>query len=223
MKRVFAIFVFAALLGGGLASAQETTGSVIGTITSEDGATMPGVTVTISDPDTGFERTTVTNTAGEYRFVALQPATYGLQATLDGFQTYQRNITVDLGRTVKNDFTMTLGAVTDVIEVTGEAPLVDVTSTVTGMTVNQEELSGRLPVGRESTQIALLAPSTAAGDRRFDSDYTPGQQLVAVGGSSPAENSYQVNGLNVTNFRNMLGSTYVPFEFVEEVQVKTGG
>jgi outer membrane receptor protein involved in Fe transport len=223
MKRVFAIFVFAALLGGGFAGAQETTGSVFGTITSEDGATMPGVTVTISDPDTGFERTTVTNTAGEFRFVALQPATYGLQATLDGFQTYQRNIAVDLGRTVKNDFTMTLGAITDVIEVTGEAPLVDVTSTVTGMTVNQEELSGRLPVGRESTQIALLAPSTSEGDRRFDSDYTPGQQLVAISGSSPAENAYQVNGLNITNFRNMLGSSFVPFEFVEEVQVKSGG
>jgi len=87
MKRLLAIFVFAALLGGGLAWAQETTGSVIGTITSEDAATMPGVTVTITDADTGFERTTVTNTAGEYRFVALQPATYGLQATLDGFQT----------------------------------------------------------------------------------------------------------------------------------------
>jgi hypothetical protein len=60
MKKVLAIFVFAALLGGGLAWAQETTGSVIGTITSEDGATMPGVTVTISDADTGFERTTAT-------------------------------------------------------------------------------------------------------------------------------------------------------------------
>jgi len=54
---------------------------------------------------------------------------YGLQATLDGFQTYKRDLNVELGRTVKNDFVMTLGAITDVIEVTGEAPLVDVTST----------------------------------------------------------------------------------------------
>ena len=126
MKKLLAISVFAALLGGGLAWAQETTGAVIGTITSEDGATMPGVTVTIADPDTGFERTTVTNTAGEFRFVALPPATYALQATLDGFQTYKRDLAVSLGRTVKNDFTMSLGAVTDVIEVTGEAPMVDV-------------------------------------------------------------------------------------------------
>jgi outer membrane receptor protein involved in Fe transport len=230
MKRVFAIFVFAALLGGGFAWAQETTGSVIGVITSEDGATMPGVTVTIADPDTGFERTTVTSTAGEFRFVALPPATYALQAALDGFQTYKRNIAVSLGRTVKNDFTMSLGAVTDVIEVTGEAPMVDVTSTVAGLTVSTDEINNRVPIGREATQIAMLAPASVASDSAFTGNsaqatkmYTPGQQVVSISGNSVAENSYQVNGLNLTNFRNGLGSSFVPFEFMEEVQVKTGG
>ena len=226
LRRIGRTVVLAALglaLTAGAAMAQETTGAIMGTITSQDGATMPGVTVTISDAATGFERTTVTNGAGEYRFVALQPARYTLQAALTGFQTYLREIDIDLGRTVTNDFVMDLGAITDVIEVTGEAALVDVTSTVTGMTVNQEEFSARVPIGREATQIALLAPSTTGGDRRFDSDYTPGQELVSMSGSSPAENAYQVNGLNITNFRTMLGSTFVPFEFVEEVQVKTGG
>ncbi len=181
MKKVLAIFVFAALLGGGLAWAQETTGSVIGTITSEDGATMPGVTVTISDADTGFERTTVTNTAGEFRFVALQPATYGLQATLDGFQTYKRDIAVSLGRTVKNDFTMTLGAFTDVIEVTGEAPMVDVTSTVTGLTVSTDEMNNRLPIGREATQIAMLAPASVSSDSAFTGNSSAGDQGLHPG------------------------------------------
>jgi hypothetical protein len=191
---------------------------------------MPGVTVTISDADTGFERTTVTNTAGEFRFVALQPATYGLQATLDGFQTYKRDIAVSLGRTVKNDFTMTLGAVTDVIEVTGEAPMVDVTSTVAGLTVSTDEMNNRLPIGREASQIAMLAPASVSSDSAFTGSsaastrvYTPGQQVVSISGNSVAENSYQVNGLNLTNFRNGLGSSFVPFEFMEEVQVKTGG
>jgi outer membrane receptor protein involved in Fe transport len=225
MKKVFAILVFAALLGGGLAWAQETTGAIIGAITSEDGATMPGVTVTITDPATGFERTTVTSTSGEFRFSALQPAKYGLQATLDGFQTYKRDINVELGRTVKNDFVMTLGAITDVIEVTGEAPLVDVTSTVTGLTVGAAELDSQIPLVHDTQRIALLAPSTTMGDTAFNgaNDGTYDQQLVSVGGSSVGENSYQINGLNITNFRNGVGSTWVPFEFVDEVQVKTGG
>ena len=172
----------------------------------------------------------MTNTAGEFRFVALQPATYGLQATLDGFQTYKRDIAVSLGRTVKNDFTMTLGAVTDVIEVTGEAPMVDVTSTVAGLTVSTDEINNRLPIGREASQIAMLAPASVSSDSAFTGNssaatkiYTPGQQVVSISGNSVAENSYQVNGLNLTNFRNGLGSSFVPFEFMEEVQVKTGG
>jgi outer membrane receptor protein involved in Fe transport len=229
MRKLFVVCVLGALLGGGLATAQETTGAILGTVTSQDGATLPGATVTINDPETGLQRTTVTNTAGEFKFVALPPANYEVTATLDGFQTYKRELRVDLGRTVKNDFQMALGAVTDVIEVTGEAPLIDVTSTVTGLTVSTEELNARLPVVREATQVALLAPSTAAGDTAFssagnlDRGYTPGQNLVSVGGSSVAENAYQVNGLNITNFRNGVGGSMVPFEFMEELQVKTGG
>ena len=138
------------LLGTGAAVAQETTGAVIGAATSQDGATLPGVTVTLSNDETGFERTTVTNTSGEYKFVALPPGKYALQATLDGFQTYRRNIDVDIGRTIKNDFVMGLGAVTDVIEVTGEAPLVDVTSTVTGAGSSVKRKRAGLPGGTSS-------------------------------------------------------------------------
>jgi outer membrane receptor protein involved in Fe transport len=230
MRKPLTIIVFLALLGSGVAYAQETTGSIIGMVASQDGVTLPGVTVTINDPETGFERTTVTNTAGEYKFVALPPARYDLQATLTGFQTYKRTVDVALGRTVKNDFVMSIGAVTDVIEVTGEAPLVDVTSTVTGVTFSTDELNNRVPIAREATQVALLAPATLAGDSAFAGSsaastrlYTPGQSVVSIGGNSVAENSYQVNGLNLTNFRNGIGSNFVPFEFMEEVQVKTGG
>jgi hypothetical protein len=225
LGRAAVLAVLGAVLATGAAMAQETTGTIIGIITSEDGATMPGVTVTVSDPATGFERTVVTDAAGEYRFVALPPARYSLQAALTGFQTYLRDIDVGLGRTVKNDFVMAIGAVTDVIEVTGEAALVDVTSTVTGLTVAAAELDGRIPLVHDTQRIALLAPSTVMGDTAFNGadDGTYDQKLVSVGGASVGENSYQINGLNITNFRNGVGSSWVPFEFVEEVQVKTGG
>jgi len=228
LSRIGRTVVLAALgivLPAGAAMAQETTGAIIGTVTSQDGATMPGVTVTISDAATGLERTVVTDADGGYRFAALPPARYVLQAALTGFQTYQRAIDVDLGRTVTNDFVMALGAVTDVIEVTGEAALVDVTSTVTGLTVGAAQLDGQIPLVHDTQRIALLAPSTVMGDTAFNgaNDGTYDQQLVSVGGSSVGENSYQVNGLNITNFRNGVGSSWVPFEFVEEVQVKTGG
>jgi len=223
MKRVSTWpIVVVVVLAAGAAVAQETTGTIVGTINSEDGQPLPGVTLQLVDQEKGLERTSVSAADGRYKLMALPPARYELTATITGFQTVQRAVRVELGRTVTNNIEMRIGAVTETIEVTGEAPPVDVTSTVTGMTVNADEFMASLPVARESTQIALMAPSTVDSDRRYDGT-TPGQQLVAVGGASPAENGYQVNGLEVTNFRDMLGSTFVPMEFVEEVQVKTGG
>ena len=191
MRKIIALFAVGVLLSVGTAYAQETTGSIIGIITSQDGATLPGVTVTISDEETGFQRHTVANAAGEFKFVALKPGRYGLVAVLDGFQTYQRNVDIGLGRTIKNDFVMTIGAVTDVIEVTGEAPLVDVTSTVSGITVNASKLANTTPLARDATQIALLAPGTLGGDSAFNNasfGTTPGQNLNSMGGASVAEN-----------------------------------
>jgi hypothetical protein len=159
---------------------------------------------------------------GFYRIAALPPAGYEVTASLAGFRTVRRVVKVDLGRTATSRMTMELGEFTGTIEVTGELPQVDLSSSVIGMTVDTDELNEQIPVEREVTQIALLAPGTTQGDPQFDQS-TPGQWLASFGGASVAENLYVVNGLNITNFRTMLGSSFVPLEFVEEVQVKTGG
>jgi len=219
------------LLWSPITFAQETTGSIVGTVTSEDGVPLPGVTVTIEDPERGFVRTTACSPRGTYNLAALRPARYNMTASLSGFQTVKRPVRVELGRTVTNDIHMKVGAVTDTIEVTGEAPLVDVTSSVVGMTFNTDHLTGQIPLTRDVTQISMLAPATMPADSKFGNHayaagfryFTPGQSLVAVGGSSIAENTYLVNGLNITSFREMMGSSFVPMEFVNEVQVKTGG
>jgi outer membrane receptor protein involved in Fe transport len=212
----------------GAALAQETTGTIVGTVTSQDGAPLPGATLQLVDGEKGFERSAISAADGRYKLVALQPARYELTASMSGFQSVKRPIRVELGRTVTNDIRMSIGAVTEAIEVTGEAPLVDVTSTVSGMSVNTDELLASLPVQREVTQIALLSPGTYAADSDWQVPgltgmYTPGQGFISFSGSSFGENSYQVNGLNITNFRNMMGSSFVPMEFVEEAQIKTGG
>jgi outer membrane receptor protein involved in Fe transport len=219
------VLVLACTLATGVAMAQETTGAIKGYVTSADGASLPGVAVAIVATETGLKRATVTDAQGMFHFPHLPPERYDLSATLDGFQTYHRNADVGLGRTVSASFEMQLGAITDVIEVTAEAPLVDVTSTVTGINVSAAEIDGMVPVVHDTQRLALLAPATTAGDTAFNGsgDGTYDQRLVSIGGSSVAENSYQVNGLNVTNFRTGVGSSWIPFEFVDEVQVKTGG
>jgi outer membrane receptor protein involved in Fe transport len=232
MRPTIALVGLAALCCGAVGVAQETTGDIVGTVSSPDGQPMPGVTVTISDPARGFERIVVSNREGRFRLTALPPARYVLTADLDGFKTLQRELDVDLGRTTSGDITMELGAFSDTIEVTGERPRVDPASTVAGITVNTDELNARLPIAREATELALLAPGTVSGSSDFNPGintqgdstlYTPGQRLISMMGASVAENTYAVNGLNITNFRNGLGSSRVPLEFIEEVQVKTGG
>ncbi|MEN8162604.1 MAG: TonB-dependent receptor [Acidobacteriota bacterium] len=221
MRKAIFVFMFAALIAGA-AYAQETTGQIRGTIVDPDGAALPGVTITVENDMTGMDRTSITDGSGAFRFAALQPGDYTMTATLDGFQTHKSAMRVVLGGTHFVELDMALGAITDVIEVTGEAPLVDVTSTVSGITVGADELNARMPVQREASYVAMLAPATVQGDTAFNGE-TPGQNVISMSGASVAENSYQVNGLNVTNFRNGLGSSLVPMEFVEEIQVKTGG
>ncbi len=221
MRKAIFVFMIVALVAGA-AYAQETTGEIRGVVLDPDGAALPGVTITIENAANGISRTSISDARGAYRFPALPPGTYAVTATLDGFQTFKSSTTVALGASSFTEITMALGAVTDVIEVTGEAPLVDVSSTVAGLTVSTDDLNAKMPVQREANYVALLAPATVTGDTAFNGS-TPGQNLISISGASVAENSYQVNGLNITNFRNGLGSTMVPMEFVQEIQVKTGG
>jgi hypothetical protein len=214
--------VFVALLAAA-AQAQETTGAVFGAVRSADGVALPGATVTIENPATGLRIPATADDRGEFRFLALPPASYVLEVSLDGFRTHRQNLFLALGQTLKCAVELELGSYSEAIEVTAErSPVVDVTSTVTGLTVGVGELNDRVPVQREVTQVALLAAGTLPGDTAFDGR-TPGQRLASISGASVAENLYVVNGLNITNFREMLGSSRVPFAFLDEVQVKTGG
>ena len=212
----------ALLCASRFAIAQETTGAIAGRTRSQDGARLPGVTVSVINPANGFRLAAQADASGEFRFLAVPPATYNLEATLDGFRPYRESVDVALGQSVTLDIVMEIGAFEDAIDVTASRPPIDVTSTVIGLTTDVAKLNDRIPVKREVTQIALLAAGTQPGDVRFDGR-TPGQNLASVYGASVAENLYVVNGLDVTNFREMLGSTRVPFAFLAEVQIKTGG
>jgi hypothetical protein len=94
----------------------------------------------------------------------------------------------------------------------------------TGLNISLEELS-MMPVARNIEAVALLAPGTLPGDESFGGSggAAPDRTLVSFGGASVAENVFYIDGLNVTNFRNGLGGSSVPFEFYDQFQIKTGG
>src|SRR5690606_27792401 len=88
--------------------------------------------------------------------------------------------------------------------------------TGTGINVDVAELVKTVPLSRDLTSVALLAPGTSRGDTAFGN-------LASIGGASVAENAYYVNGLNITNFDNYLGAANVPFDFYRTIEVKSGG
>src|SRR3989304_2397948 len=133
--RVIGLFVLVVVLCGSL-WAQMTTGTISGTVKDSTGAVLPGTTVEIQNVDTGISRTVTTDSRGYYSAPNLSVGQYAVTVTLSGFQTgVRRGITLNVGQNAVIGFTLAVGAVTESVEVTGEAPLVETTTaTVAGLT-----------------------------------------------------------------------------------------
>ena len=124
-----------ALLWVTLAAAQVSTGTITGTVSDATGAVVPGAAVTVRNVETGITRALTTNERGRFSAPQLPPGSYEISASTSGFQTEVRSgITLTIGREAMVDFSLTVGSVTERVEVTGEAPLIETTtSTVSGM------------------------------------------------------------------------------------------
>ena len=198
------------------AMASNTTGYITGNSVSQNGAELSSVTIKIVNTETGLKRTVTSDTEGAFRFPLLPPGIYDITAEKNGFQlTEQKGVPVGMGGKVSIDLTLAEDNV-ERIEITGSAiAMVDITSSSTGILVDSLTLT-KVPVARDFTGVALLAPGTTKGDSSFGNN-------PSIGGASVAENAYYVNGLNITNFRTGVGSSQPPFEMYDSFEVKTGG
>jgi len=156
-------------LGGGAAAAQEA--SIVGAATDETKAALPGVTITATALDTGRVFNAVTDERGEYRLRGLPPARYKLQAELAGFSTVvvpEVELLVGQNRTVP--FAMQVASLEETVTVTGESPLVDITSTQVGGNVDRRQME-ELPLqGRNWMELAMQVRGVTANAV----DNTPG-------------------------------------------------
>lgn len=210
------------LLTPSVAIAQDfTTGSLTGSVNNTSGEAIAGATVTVSQNGRSQSRTVVTDEQGRFRATQIPVGSYTVAVSAPGYETYtDSSVAVTLGGAA--DFQFTIGSVgdasslDDVIVVGTRSAPVDFDRTTTGITVDVQETFDRIPTQRNLAAIQLLAPSTTMGDAAFGNE-------VSISGSSIAENVYYVNGFNITNFRNFVGGNTVPFEFYQQVDVKTGG
>jgi len=220
-KRLLLSAVSALLIALGsisVAFAQGSTGLVDGKIVDASGSGVAGVSVTLSDPRTGLSRSTTSNSSGGFK-MQLPPGVYELNSSKSGYSSVTiEQVAVNLG--VSTDLTIPVqdASIEEITTYGSATSLMPATTGETGLNISLEELS-QVPVARNIEAVALLAPGTVAGDGAFGDDKT----LVSFGGASVAENVYYIDGLNVTNFRNGLGGSSVPFEFYDQFQIKTGG
>ena len=207
-----------------LALAQDTTGTLTGRVIDTQQLPVPGVTVSVAGPQ-GTQDTT-TDTEGRFRVPFLTPGPYTVRATLDGFTPIeQTNVTIRLGQAVDLPLTMAVAGVTQTVEVRASAPLVDTSSTTTGANLTAE-LFQSVPVGRRLSDTLYLAPGVSSSGGA-------GEANPSMAGGSGLDNQYVIDGVNITNAGyGSLGSYSIvfgslgngtPFDFIQEVEVKTGG
>jgi hypothetical protein len=225
VKKLYVVLVaIIALAAAARAEAQDTTGVIAGRIVDTQGLPVPGVNVRATGSQ--GEKTSVSDDDGRYTIPFLTPGAYSVRAELTGFKPIVRGqVQVRVGVTVELPLTLEVGAITDEIVVTAAPPTVDTTTTTIGAHFDAATLS-RLPVGRRFSDTLYLAPGVSSGG-------SVGTANPSIGGSSGLENQYVIDGVNVTNGGyGALGSYSIvfgslgngtPYDFIQEVQVKTGG
>ncbi len=189
----------------------QTTGRLFGQLTDAQGASLPGVTVSVSSPSMQGTQTQVTDGEGNYRFPSLPPGHYTVKAELASFKTIEQPVDIGLDRTVTLNLKMLLAGVTESVTVQATSPTVDTTSTTTGVSVTPE-MFNKLPVRRDFYALTTMAPGV-----------TSDMVGPIVYGSSSAENQYIIDGLNTTGVELGDKGKTLNNDFIQEVEVKTGG
>lgn len=179
------------------------------------GTAQAGSEVRIESAATGVARTATVQRSGLFRTPNVPPGSYKVTFTDSSGKQVTRDVVVSIGGGTSVDANI------ETVVVTGESVRpVDMTKTESVTTLTADTIDV-LPVARDVQQVALLAPGVVEGDGGFLSQ--SGRPLISFGGASPGENTYYINGMNITDFRNFLGGSTVPYEFYDQFEVRTGG
>ena len=220
------------------AFAQETTGGLQGTVKDPSGAVVPHALVVVRGTTLVGDKQAETDDSGYYRFANLPPGTYSISVTAKGFKTTKRDgLLLEVGHLPSVDISLEVGVATTVVEVTTAAPQIDVTTART-MTNVTEDVIKLIPHGESFQSVIQFAPSARNEPLMGGNSYnnfagtggcsptgcSNGQAAgYQVGGASDSENGYLVEGQDTANNIGGYSHTNVPFDFIEEVQVKSSG
>jgi len=202
---------------GAVMAQSNASGVVFGRVAQPEGAT-----VRLTNVDTGTGRDINVDADGRYRATSLPVGVYKVTVLRGGQVVETRdNVQVNIGGGVDVSFGNAVASSTEAqnlegVQVTGNAlPAIDVSSVDSRTVLTSQQLQ-KIPIARDVTAAALLAPGVVAGDARYGN-------VASFGGSSASENQYYINGYSVTNALTGLGFVSLPFDAIDQQQIFTGG
>ncbi len=215
MKQIVWLFAMAFSLAAQISS----SGQIVGSVQDSSGAAIPGVVLTLTNANTGSSQTMTSAADGGFVFTTLPPGTYNLSASMKGFDTaVYSGIVVNAARTTNQLVTLKVGTISQSVEVTGAAPVLQTTSTTISNTVEQKQLENLPLSGRDTLPFALLSAGAQQGVTSRDSTFE---------GMPGASIDITLNGIanNAQRFKSG-GTSFYAFvtprlETVQEVTVST--
>ncbi|HXM33875.1 MAG TPA: TonB-dependent receptor, partial [Pyrinomonadaceae bacterium] len=222
MKNVLRLFLVLsfALLSTAAFAQTSTTGSIEGRVVDSNGAAVPGVGVGVKSPNLISPQSTTTDDQGSYRVLNLPPGKYTVTIeSAKGFAKFEQSVDVNLSKTSTLDVQLqaaNIGASVTVTESAGAG--IDTSGVTTGSNVSTDQFSN-FPTQRTVQSLYSIAPTVARSGLR---DASGRDRDPSVAGSSGPENNYILDGVNTTDPAFGGSGANLPFEFVQEVEIKTG-
>jgi len=200
------------------------TGAITGTVSDASGAAITGASVEVVNTDTGVADETVTNDSGVYRFSSLIPGTYTVKVKQANFAPSERpNLVVNVGTIVRVDVSLKVGTVTDAVQVTSEAPILQIDSAEVSQSIQARQINDLPTFGRNVTRLTLLAPGVSMPGGQLDlHPENAGEDFnVNINGASPNNNSHLLDGVENTEVIQGYSMLVTSQDSVQEVKFTT--
>jgi len=225
LRRLATAVAFVCLLVS-TASAQVTTGDIVGRVTDDSGAVLPGATVTVDNLGTHEVRTTVSSATGDYVVNLLPIGSYQVRVELESFRPQESRVDLRSGERIRVDAKLAIGGLSDTVQVTAEAPLLQTDSSTVSTLVTQSEVQD-LPVnGRNFIRLVQLIPGASegaanalsSGNRPDDRRQT---SAISINGAGDNQNNLLIDGMD--NNERAIGTIGVKpsMDAIAEVRVQT--
>ncbi len=215
-----------------LVQAQTDTGRVTGSIADPTGAILPGTTVTLTNVDTGVAQTGTTDASGNFNFSAVVRGSYRLEARAPGFAGVAQTFVVQVSQVQEVNLKLSPGTTSTVVQVTDAAPVVDTSTSSTGLVITGKQITDLPLNGRNFLNLARLTPGVtgaAYGDSAGGSggntetfrNSSSGGAALSVNGLRPQTNNYILDGLDDNEALVNTIEFFAPIDGTEEFKVTT--